>query len=74
MKSQIVPVIFFCLVFPWIVARVFQMEGGQKRLHENVPESSDKSRLVTTGNNYEITIQMITDDELSNKQMIYLIP
>jgi hypothetical protein len=74
MKSQIVPVILFCLVFPWIVARVFQMKGGQERLHENVPESRDKSGPVPAGSNYEVSIQMVTDDELSNKQMIYLIP
>jgi hypothetical protein len=74
MKSKIVPVILFCIAFPWIASRVFQMEGHQERLHKNCRESRDRSRPVTTGRNFEISNQLVSYEELSNKQIIYLIP
>jgi hypothetical protein len=74
MKSQIVPVILFCLAFPWIVARVFQMEEHHETLQENVPESRYRSRPVPTGSNFETAVQQVNYDELSTKQINYLIP
>ena len=74
MKSQIVPVILFCIVFPWIVARVYQMEGPQDRLQEDCFESSDRSRTVPAVSSFAAEDQPVTYDELSTKQINYLIP
>jgi hypothetical protein len=72
MKSQIVPVILFCLVFPWIVARVFQMEGHPKTKQE-IPQKWFRQESLS-GSDNKAAIQMVSYDELSNKQIIYLIP
>ena len=72
MKSQIVPVILFCLVFPWIVARVFQMEGHPKTIQES-PQKWFRQETLSGCDN-KAPIQMVSYDELSNKQIIYLIP
>jgi hypothetical protein len=74
MKSQIVPVLLFCIAFPWIASRVFQMEGRLERLHENCSESRFNSQPVPTGSHFEISIQPISYGELSKKQINYLIP
>jgi hypothetical protein len=74
MKSQIVPVLLFCIALPWVASRLFQMEGRPESLHKNVPEIRDKSRLVPTGSNFEAAGQLVNYEELSNKQINYLIP
>jgi hypothetical protein len=74
MKSQIVSVILFCIALPWIVARVFQMEGHHETLQENGHERGDRSRPVPAGSYLETKGQQVTYDELSNKQINYLIP
>ncbi len=74
MKSQILAVLLFCLVCPWLVARIFQMEGHRESLHENVPESRDSSRTAPIGSNFETAGQQVNYDGLSTKQINYLIP
>jgi hypothetical protein len=74
MKSQIVPVLLFCIAFPWIVARVFQMEGHHGTFQESGHECRDRSRSVPTGSDNEAAVQQVNYDELSNKQINYLIP
>ena len=72
MKSKIVPVILFCIAFPWIVARVFQMENHQETLQENQKEWIRQETL--SGNDNKAVVQMVSYEELSNKQINYLIP
>jgi len=74
MKSRIIPVIMFCIAFPWLVARVFQREGHHETLQESGHDRRDRSRPVPTGSNLETKDQQVNYDELSNKQMIYWIP
>ena len=72
MKSQIVPVLLFCIAFPWIVARVFQMEGHHETFQENRKEWSRQESI--SGGDNEAAGQQVNYDELSNKQFIYQIP
>ena len=72
MKSQIVPVILFCLVFPWIVARVFQIEDHPKTLQESPNEWFRQE--TASGCDKKAEVQRVSYDELSNKQINYLIP
>ncbi len=72
MKSQIVPVLLFCIAFPWIVARVFQMEGHHETIQESRKEWFRQESL--SGSDNEAAGQQVNYDELSNKQFIYLIP
>ena len=72
MKSKIVPVIFFCIAFPWIAARVFQMEGHPETIQENPKECFCQETI--SGSDNKAVVQMISYDELSNKQINYLIP
>jgi hypothetical protein len=72
MKSQIVPVLLFCIVFPWIVARVFQMEGHHETIQESPKEWLRQDPL--SGIDNKAAGQPINYDELSNKQINYLIP
>jgi hypothetical protein len=73
MKSQIVPVLLFCAAFPWIASRVFRMEGRHEPSHSNVRESREWPR-VAAGRNSEAAGQQVSYDELSTKQINYLIP
>ena len=72
MKSQIVPVLLFCIAFPWIVARVFQMEGHQETPRESPKVWLRQESLPSADN--KASIQPISYGELSNKQINYLIP
>jgi hypothetical protein len=74
MKSQIVPLLFFCITFPWIASRVFQMEGRHETLHESVRESRDMSRPIPAAINFGVAGQQVIYGELSTKQINYLIP
>jgi hypothetical protein len=72
MKSQIVPVVLFCIALPWIASRVFQMEGQ----HDTRQESPKEWRLQESASGIENKAagEPIGYDELSNKQINYLIP
>jgi hypothetical protein len=71
MKSQIVPILMFCIAFPWIAARVFQTEGR----HENKMEKpTEWFRHESVRENDKPAILPISFGELSNKQINYLIP
>jgi hypothetical protein len=74
MKSQIVPVLLFCIAFPWIASRVFQMEGRHESLNKIVRENGDMPRSVPAVVNFEAGSQLVNYEELSNKQINYLIP
>jgi hypothetical protein len=72
MKSQIVPVLLFCIAFPWITSRVFQIEGHHKNIQESPKEWLRQESLPGTDNN--AAVQPISYNELSKKQINYLIP
>jgi len=72
MKSQIVPVLLLCMVFPWIVALVFQMKGTHESLRENPKEWVRQESL--TGSDNKVAGEPVNYDELSTKQINYLIP
>jgi hypothetical protein len=72
MKSQIIPVILFCIAFPWIASRVFQMEGHRETLRET-PKEGFRQELLS-GSDDKAANQLVNYDELSNKQLIYWIP
>jgi hypothetical protein len=72
MKSQIVPVLLFCIAFPWIVARVFQKEEHHETIQESPKEWFRQESL--SGIDDEAAVQPIYFDELSNKQINFLIP
>jgi hypothetical protein len=72
MKSQIVPVLLFCIAFPWIAARVFQMEGHHETIRESPKEWFRQD--PPSGIDNKAAGQPINYDELSKKQINYLIP
>jgi hypothetical protein len=72
MKRQIIPVLFICMVLPWIVSRVFQLQGHQETLHENCQQRFHPEPF--TGSNIETSGEWINYEGLSNKQINYLIP
>ncbi len=74
MKSQIVPVLFFCIVFPWIASRVFQTEGRRDTGHANCHECTNRSRPVRAFRPIEEAGLVINYAELSTKQINFLIP
>jgi hypothetical protein len=72
MKSQIVPVLIFCMVLPWLVSRVFKMEGCSERLRVNCQETIQKESF--SGGNIEKEGRLISYEGLSTKQINFLIP
>jgi hypothetical protein len=72
MKSQIVPVFLLCIAFPWIVARVFQMDGHHETLRENPKEWFLQE--TPSDSDHKAAAQLVSYDELSNKQINFLIP
>jgi hypothetical protein len=72
MKSQIVPVILFCIAFPWMASRVFQMGGHHETLQEGQKVLYLKESVYCNGN--KAACQPVSYGELSTKQINYLIP
>lgn len=72
MKSQIIPLLAFCLVLPWLVARVFHREDHPDNISNRVERIYPAQSLPLTANFTEG--QLVNYDGLSNKQINYLIP
>jgi hypothetical protein len=71
MKSQIVPVVLFCIAFPWIASRAFQMGGRHETLREGQKVLFQKESVYNVN---KAACQPVSYGELSTKQINYLIP
>jgi hypothetical protein len=68
MKNHLVPVILFCLVVPLVATWLFQSESHPKATRNN------SAREMPVGYDTNATIPTADNDQLSNKQINYLIP